>query len=139
MGKRKPNPDIAAGPENRRVNTDDVALRIEQRSTAIAGLIAASVWIIPSKTRSPSSRNVRPRELITPVVRVPSSPNGFPIANTFWPTWRLSESPKPQKWKLLFRQDLHQRQIITRITSKDLPLILRFVRQRHDHFRKRVH
>jgi hypothetical protein len=34
----------------------------------------------------------RPSALITPVVSVESSPNGLPIASTFWPTSSWCES-----------------------------------------------
>ena len=57
------------------------------------GLIAASVWMTPWMSRPPTEVMVRPRALITPVVNVWSSPKGFPMAKTLWPTRRSLEVP----------------------------------------------
>ena len=54
--------------------------------------MAASVWIRSFSTPLRSWID-RPVELTTPVVSVPSSPKGLPIARTFWPTCTESESP----------------------------------------------
>ena len=59
----------------------------------LPGLIAASVCTMPSNSRLPSSRIVRFRLLIIPVVNVPSNPNGLPMARTFCPTCNPSDSP----------------------------------------------
>ncbi len=58
----------------------------------LPGLMAASVWIIPS-SRSSSVCSLRLSELTMPVVSVPSKPNGLPMASTFCPTTSASESP----------------------------------------------
>ena len=52
----------------------------------LPGLIAASVWMTFWILRPFRDSIVRPSALTTPVVSVSSRPNGFPIANTFWPT-----------------------------------------------------
>ena len=53
----------------------------------LPGLMAASVCMTPRMGRPvlPLGSS-RPRPLTMPVVRVWSSPKGFPMANTFWPT-----------------------------------------------------
>ncbi len=56
-------------------------------------MIAASVWITSRIGRPPAESISRPTALMMPVVRVWSSPNGLPMANTFWPTSRSAERP----------------------------------------------
>ena len=62
--------------------------------------MAASVWIMPSRRRRSSVSMVRPSELTTPVVSVPSNRNGLPIASTFCPTMRVSELPSGSEGSL---------------------------------------
>ena len=63
----------------------------------LPGLIAASVWMASSTVfwfrASPPAATGRFRALMMPVVTVPSSPSGEPIATTSWPTCRLAEEP----------------------------------------------
>mmetsp|Transcript_28698 Transcript_28698/g.70743 ORF Transcript_28698/g.70743 Transcript_28698/m.70743 type:complete len:327 (-) Transcript_28698:862-1842(-) len=60
----------------------------------LPGLMAASVWMMPSMGRPVLPDWIsRPRPLITPVVSVWSSPNGFPMAYTRCPTSRSELVP----------------------------------------------
>ena len=97
----------------------------------LPGLIAASVWIM-SSSRESSSRIVRPSELITPVVKVPSSPNGLPIANTFWPTLRFSESPIVRYGISLSGSMRISARVVRLVEGEDLGVITRLVMQKGD-------
>ena len=63
----------------------------------LPGLIAASVWMASSTVfwfcASPPAATGRFSALMMPVVTVPSSPSGEPIATTSWPTRRFAEEP----------------------------------------------
>jgi hypothetical protein len=60
----------------------------------LPGLMAASVWITPAIGRPVAADSIsRPTPLTIPVVSVWSSPNGFPIANTFCPTRNALDRP----------------------------------------------
>ena len=63
----------------------------------LPGLIAASVWMASSTVfwfcTSPPAATGRFSALMMPVVTVPSSPSGEPIATTSWPTRRFAEEP----------------------------------------------
>ncbi len=64
----------------------------------LPGLIAASVWIRPSTTKSVPGSGL-PRAPIRPIetVGAPGSPRALPIARTIWPTLSLSESASVAK------------------------------------------
>jgi hypothetical protein len=57
-------------------------------------LIAASVWIAPEIVKLFGAWIVRFSALTTPVVTVPSRPNGLPMATTPSPTWTWLELAK---------------------------------------------
>ncbi len=65
-----------------------------------------------------------------PVVSVPSRPNGFPIASTFWPTCKASESPRCSMGSLLARLDLQQRDVVGFIAAQQARLVVRLIGQR---------
>ena len=57
------------------------------------GLIAASVWIAPSIVKPSGAVSSRCSALTMPLVTVPSSPNGLPIATTRSPISSDSDEP----------------------------------------------
>ena len=63
----------------------------------LPGLIAASVWIASITECWPVLWSPvvtgRSRALMMPVVTVPCSPSGEPMATTFWPTFRSFDDP----------------------------------------------
>jgi len=59
----------------------------------LPGFSPASVWMMSSKILPLGALMVRPSELMIPAVRVLCRRNGFPMARTFCPTFRLPLSP----------------------------------------------
>jgi hypothetical protein len=59
----------------------------------LPGLIAASVWIAPEIEKPLGAWMVRPSAETMPLVTVPSSPNGLPMAIAGSPGLRSSEAP----------------------------------------------
>src|SRR5262249_15747102 len=59
----------------------------------LPGLMAASVWITLVISRPLAVGSLRLSALMMPVVSDWSRPNGLPMANTDWPTFRSSEVP----------------------------------------------
>ena len=55
--------------------------------------MAASVWMTSAISRPLLVGSRRLRALMMPVVNDWSRPNGFPIANTNWPTFRSADEP----------------------------------------------
>ncbi len=86
-----------AGGADRGVDADDVAVEVDQRAAAVAGvdrrvgLDGRVVVLLPS----PSEPTLTGRfsALTMPLVTVDSRPNGEPIATTPWPTSRSPDLP----------------------------------------------
>ena len=100
MGTEKPTPAFACAPP--------VTIRVLMPTTSprvlmsgppeLPGLMAASVWIIPTEVpRTDPSGRSRPTNDTTPTVTLlppPGRSNGLPTAMTHSPTSVLSESPR---------------------------------------------
>ena len=80
----------------------------------LPGLIAASVCTAPEIEKPFGAWIVRPSADTMPLVTVPSSPNGLPIAIAGSPGWRSSEAPSSsgrQRLADVLGVDLQQRQV----------------------------
>ncbi len=68
--------------------------RLSSGPPELPGLMAASVWMAWGMVKAVRVGRARPMALMMPRVRVPSSPNGLPIATTVCPTDRVSMYPR---------------------------------------------
>ena len=99
----------------------------------LPGFTAASVWSRPRIGRpSLLDGSVRSRPLITPVVNVPSSPNGLPIAATTAPTLTAPESPSVAGLELarVERSTLTSADVVAGVGADDVRGRRRAVRER---------
>jgi len=91
---RRGEADTLRREDDGRVDADDLAATVRQRTAAVAG-VEGGVGLDDVVHQVPGqAAQRRPRALITPAVTVHSKPNGLPIATTSWPTRSRVESPK---------------------------------------------
>ena len=131
MGMANPMPMLPLGPRIAVLMPTTLPAESSSGPPLLPGLMAASVWIKPSSVRSFSPRMLRPSELTMPVVKVPSRPNGLPMASTFWPTCSPSESPRCSEGSFARGCDLQQRQVVGFVAAQQLRLVARLIGQRH--------
>ena len=98
IGMAKPRPTLPPPTDAIAVFTPMTApLAATSAPPELPGLIGASVWtaLITALVSlpSPASRTGRSRALTMPLVTVPASPSGEPMATTGSPTTTSSESP----------------------------------------------
>ncbi|CAM9913238.1 unnamed protein product [Heterosigma akashiwo] len=93
-GTAKPTPALAPDGVRMAVFMPTSAPSLSRRAPPeFPGLMAASVWMQLLIGRRLGLTTSRPSPDTIPRVREWSSPKGFPIANTDWPTCRSAELP----------------------------------------------
>ena len=94
-------------------------------------LIAASVWMRLSKSRSWPGRGPRsgPCPEMTPTVTVLSKLSGSPMAMTHSPTRMRSESPSVTRRERRLPFDLQEREVRGGVAADDLRLVVVLVRR----------